>query len=272
MNYSIYELLWLFSIYAFLGWCVEVIFATITRGKFVNSGFLNGPVCPIYGFGVITVILLLTPIKNNMIIFFFGSVLLTTILELITGFALKKVFNQKWWDYSDRFLNFKGYICLKFSVLWGIGCVLVIDILQPVINTFVKILPKTLGIGLFIIIFLIFILDTAVTVIELLKIKKFLYLADEIEKKMNLFSNTLGEGVSESVEAVIKVKNKGANELEEMVEHFESFTKKEGLAFERLIKAYPRLKLVDGKEFLKKTRGKLESNSMKEDKNETKIG
>ena len=65
LGYSIYELLWLFFIYAFFGWCIEVVFCGLNEGHFINRGFLNGPVCPIYGVGGVIVVLCLTPIKYS---------------------------------------------------------------------------------------------------------------------------------------------------------------------------------------------------------------
>lgn len=72
LGYSIYELLWLFFIYAFFGWCIEVVFCGLNEGHFINRGFLNGPVCPIYGVGGVIVVLCLTPIKDNIFLLFVG--------------------------------------------------------------------------------------------------------------------------------------------------------------------------------------------------------
>lgn len=73
---TMYEAVLCFFIYAILGWCVEVIYATVNSGKFVNRGFLNGPYCPIYGFGVLIVVLCLSPVSGSLIPLFFGSVVL----------------------------------------------------------------------------------------------------------------------------------------------------------------------------------------------------
>ena len=118
MPQNFYELVWIFIIYAFIGWCTEVSYAALDRGIFVNRGFLNGPYCPIYGCGVVIVVAALTPLKDNLLILFAGSFLLTSILEYITGFILEKVFHNKWWDYSNKPFNLHGYICLKFSIYW----------------------------------------------------------------------------------------------------------------------------------------------------------
>lgn len=138
MPQTLYEIIWIFFIYAFLGWCTEVAYAALDIGKFVNRGFLNGPCCPVYGFGVLIVVGILTPLKDNLLILFTGSVLLTTVLEYITGWILEKAFHNKWWDYSDKPFNVKGYICLKFSILWGLACTFIMVALHPAIFGFIK--------------------------------------------------------------------------------------------------------------------------------------
>ena len=126
-----YDVLWIFFIYAFLGWCMEVIYATTDTGKFINRGFLIGPACPIYGIGMVIVVSVLSSIQDNIFILFIGAMILTSILEFITGVILERIFNDKWWDYSDLPFNIKGYICLKFSLLWGLGCVFIMKLIYP---------------------------------------------------------------------------------------------------------------------------------------------
>ncbi len=96
MPQNFYELVWIFIIYAFIGWCTEVcLMRALDRGIFVNRGFLNGPYCPIYGCGVVIVVAVLTSLKDNLLILFAGSLLLTSILEYITGFILGKSVSQQ---------------------------------------------------------------------------------------------------------------------------------------------------------------------------------
>ena len=108
-----YEFCIYFLIFAFLGWCSEVCFAAYKDGKFVNRGFLNGPVCPIYGFGVAGVHFVTGLIENDAVLVVV-SFLLPSLLELVTGFVLEKVFHHKWWDYSKERWKVGGYICAKF--------------------------------------------------------------------------------------------------------------------------------------------------------------
>lgn len=100
-----------FFIYSFLGWTVESIGCSIASKRTINRGFLNGPICPVYGFGAVIVISLLGRFNNVVIVFLLGMIL-TTILEYFTGFILETLFHAKWWDYSDRKFNIKGRVCL----------------------------------------------------------------------------------------------------------------------------------------------------------------
>lgn len=172
MDYSILEYLWLFLIYAFLGWCIEVSFHAVTSGKFINRGFLIGPVCPIYGFGMVILIFCLHSLLDNFFLLFMGAILLTSLLEFVTGFILEKLFDTKWWDYSNMPFNIKGYICLSFSIAWGLAAVFVLNIIHPLINILVSLLDNTLGNVLLVISLLYFIADFIITVFGIMKISK----------------------------------------------------------------------------------------------------
>ena len=124
-GFSLYQILAFFLIYSCLGWCLEVIYAAVSTGQLVNRGFLNGPVCPIYGFGMIIVLFTLSPLADNLLLLYLGGVILPSVLELVGGWALYKLYHTRWWDYSDFPFNIGGYICLEFSLLWGVGTVVV---------------------------------------------------------------------------------------------------------------------------------------------------
>lgn len=109
-----------FIIYAFFGWICEEIFCVIYTHEFVKRGFLFGPICPIYGYGAIILILLLKDYKNKPIKLFFISAIAFSIFEYITDFFLQALFSAKWWDYTGQFLNLNGRITLSFSIVWGI--------------------------------------------------------------------------------------------------------------------------------------------------------
>ena len=160
---SIYFILLSFFVYGFLGWCTEVGFAAFKTHRFVNRGFLNGPICPIYGVGVTAVITVLTPYKSDIIVLYILSVVLVTILEGLTGWAMDKIFHNKWWDYSDMPLNIGGYVCLLFSIVWGFACLFIIYFIQPLVHDVLAFIPTIVGIVLIVILGITLIADLYVT-------------------------------------------------------------------------------------------------------------
>lgn len=195
-----------FFIYAFLGWCTEVVFAAVNQGRFVNRGFLNGPVCPIYGFGLVAVVALLAPLKENLLLLYVGSVIVTTLIELVTGYIMEKLFHQRWWDYSKQPLNIGGYVCLKFSLLWGLACILIVDVIHPLIAGAVALLPTWLGwsaAGLFC---AMIVADTIVTVISVNRMNQQLKQLEEVGKLLHALSDSIGGTVAETAIAAEKKK------------------------------------------------------------------
>lgn len=161
---NLYQALWMFILYAFIGWCAEVTYTYVNKSHFVNRGFLKGPYCPIYGCGILAVVLLLEPLKDNLVLLFVGAFALTTALEYITGLILEKVFKKKWWDYSTLPFNIHGYVCLKFSILWGLGCCLMINEVHPMMHKLIEWIPPKAGVPLLTVIFLVFMVDVVSTI------------------------------------------------------------------------------------------------------------
>lgn len=125
-----------FTIYAFIGWICEEIFCFFyTHGfenGFVKRGFLFGPICPIYGYGAVILILFFKNYKKKPFQLFFGAALIFSIFEYITDFFLQALFADKWWDYTEEFLNLNGRITLSFSIVWGIRCFSIYKLYTPI--------------------------------------------------------------------------------------------------------------------------------------------
>lgn len=249
MDYSFTNYLWIFIVYAFLGWWVEVAFHAVTEGKFVNRGFLNGPVCPIYGFGMIILLYFLSSFSDNFILLFIGSVILTSVLEFITGFLLEKVFDDKWWDYTNMPFNIKGYICLSFSIMWGLAAVFVINIIHPLIFKLISIFDNKIGNVLIILFMAYFIADLIVTILGILKINKRSYLLDEMAARLRLYSDGIGEDIYKKVNTIMDATNQDTSELiekdldiEELKEKHLNLTQKKSFVHKRIEKAYPNIK------------------------------
>lgn len=211
----LYHALWVFFIYAFLGWCTEVSYAATKTGKFVNRGFLNGPWCPIYGFGVVIVLAFLEPLKDNLFLLFLGSVVLTSALEWLTGFLLEKLFAQRWWDCSNEPFNLSGYICLRFSLAWGFACLFVVKLLHPTVLLFIRLIPHLVGLVLLGILMVVMAIDLAATVSAIAKLNRRLALIDELAGRIREASNDFGEDLAERV---LDAAEKGADWREDLEE------------------------------------------------------
>ncbi len=221
--YTLYDFLWLFMIYSFLGWCVEVSFIALTQGRLLNRGFLNGPLCPIYGFGMIGVLTLLEPVSGNLLILFLGGMLVCTALECFVGWALDKIFHMRWWDYTDKPLNFHGYICLSYSVMWGLGSVFVVRIIHPIIIGLVDLLPEKYGLIPLSIIYIAFVVDIIVTVKTMIGITRRLGELDKIAESLN----KMGDEVSQLVgTAMIDTSEKISESRERIAENSKEFSER----------------------------------------------
>lgn len=203
-----YELLLNFFVYGFLGWCTEVAFAAVKERKFVNRGFLNGPVCPIYGIGVTVVVVVLMPYKDQLLPLYLWSVLLVTVLEGVTGYLLEKLFHHRWWDYSGMPLNIGGHVCLLFSVIWGVACVAIVHFVHPVIAKLLSFLPVWLGWSLLAVFCFVLAADLYVTVSGILKFNRRLARMEEIAQELHRISDQLGENIYRNTMEGIEIQDR----------------------------------------------------------------
>lgn len=290
----LYRFLWIFFIYAFLGWCTEVSYAALVTGKFVNRGFLNGPVCPVYGFGVVIVLAGLAPLEENLLLLFLGSVALTSSLEWLTGFVLEKLFHQRWWDYSDQPFNLSGYVCLRFSVAWGFACLFVLKLLHPTVLLFIRLIPRPLGLALLVLLGGVMAVDLTATVSSIVKLNRRLEQIDELAARIKEASNEFGENLAERVldaaergagwkedmdELSFRLAERRAelaDDLEEWERHREehraqvrrqleewhgamqSLLDGQSFGHRRLLRAFPRLRSLDHRDTLERLRRRVE--------------
>lgn len=200
-TYTLYQLLWYFLTYAFLGWCMEVVFCSITEGHVVNRGFLNGPVCPIYGFGMLGILLLLRPLlavndlAHNVALYVCGMVLASAV-EYLVGWGMLKLFHARWWDYRDKKCNVNGFICLSISLCWGLGTLVACRILHPLVHTLtISLLPKGIGIWVLAALLILFAIDTVVSVRTAIHMDRDLAELDRIAHRMEALSEKMSSDI-----------------------------------------------------------------------------
>lgn len=198
LGFSLYEMCLLFIVWSFIGWAIEVCAHALKMGEYSNRGFLSMPICPIYGFGVLIITILLHPFMDIPILMFICSSLICTAFELFVGVTMKMIFHNVWWDYSDEHFNFKGYICLKTSILWGMGCLIVEYCAEPQIEWLVDSIPTTAGTVFIGVMGVLIIIDCSNSVAAVYKLNLRLKEISEISEKMYNSSQKLGKALADT--------------------------------------------------------------------------
>lgn len=172
MIYDFLYLFLLFIIYSIIGYFVEVFYIYLASKLLnFNRGFLIGPYLPIYGASVICMIVYLKPYKDDLIVLFILSTVVCTIIEYVASYVLEKIFKLRWWDYSHLSFNINGRVCLKNSVLFGIGSIVVTKVINPLLERGLTRIPHWLIITISSIILVIFITDIIISFIAVFNIK-----------------------------------------------------------------------------------------------------
>ncbi len=239
-----------FFVYSVLGWITETIYCRILDGKWTNRGFLFGPYCPIYGCGALLIIAFLNNFIASPIKVFFLGMLFTSALEYVSSLILEKMFNAKWWDYSNRKFNINGRICLLNSFEFAVLGLLLTYLIQPFLSNIVLNIPLELLQLISLVLITIMGIDTGSTIATLLNLKERLYAlkeSSEMLKAKNMIQNKLSE---------LEI----YKEISELTKNIAS---KRNFQIERLLEAFPDFEL---KGFKSQINGfKVELHKIKED-------
>lgn len=255
-----YDYILYFYIYSFFGWLVESIYCSTLEQKIINRGFLNGPICPVYGVGALVVILGLYPYKDNIVAVFLLSIILTSTVEYITGTILEKIFKTRWWDYSKHKFNIQGKVCLLNSILFGILSVIIIEIVHPSIVDIIDESNKNILYIILIFAIITTIIDLIITakalnsltvkvdmitnLMEDIKIinRKFkLYEEEEFIKKFKVSPEDILKKIKDSKYKYADLSMQYS--IDDIYKKFKSIGKK-AYIHRRIVKAFPKMKSV----------------------------
>lgn len=172
----------MFFLFSMIGWTVESTYRSIGETvtekrsiknfKIINSGFLYGPMCPIYGTGALVFEILLVPLRNHWWAVLLLGIVAADIVEYLTSYLMEKLFNARWWDYSEEFLNINGRICFKHTIYWAVFSIIYVYFISPLYYDLIDFIPEHYRTTLTYVIFGIFIVDLVLTVMAALDIKK----------------------------------------------------------------------------------------------------
>ena len=279
---SLFEIMACFLYYSFMGWCLEVVYHGVSHGSIVNRGFLNGPLCPIYGFGMVSVLLLLEPFSDQLLLLYLGGMTFATAIELFGGWALYRLFSMRWWDYSKEPLNLGGYICLKFSLAWGFCIVFVIRCVHPVTRLQIAFFNRPLGHILLTILYAALAADLINTVMTVLHLNRDLKRVNKIASDLRRFSDNLTDQLgSQSIDAAIRVQESRVQSTlarYEMEEELGALRKKmlshTHVGYGRLFRAFPDLRhkeyAIELQESIESLRMKLEEHRKDQKESQTR--
>lgn len=202
----------MFFIYSFVGWILEVIYYGVTEGHFINRGFLNGPLCPVYGIGFYCALWFFEPLKSSMSVIFFGSAVCCTVVELIAGVILYQAFHLRWWDYTTYPMNFKGFICVRFGIYWGIAGTWGVYFLHPTVLYLVRLASQPVQIGILAVLGIILIVDIIATVAGIIGFSNKLKLFTKISSTVKSTSDFIGGNIYGTVGTIMEMEGsiKGA--------------------------------------------------------------
>ena len=231
---NVYNLVTYFIIYSFYGWTLESVYRSIKERKWINTGFLHGPFCPIYGIGAIIMYVFLYRYRQNPILVFFAGFIVLSFWEYVVGAFLEKVFKTKYWDYSNVKFNLQGRICLSTSICWGVLGVVFVYLIQPGMSTVLGKIPNEIVMYATFCMVIYLLVDTTITIIGIKDIEFGIKRLDELKDNIKLKVEEL------------KNANKGTEEIQKVIEELKyketRLRRKILVRINRLRKAFPNMK------------------------------
>lgn len=203
MTYSLYQLLWFFLLYSFIGWCAGVIVSALRKKAFVNTGFLNAPLCPVYGFGAVFCTIFLTELNHRLFFLFVGGAIIAAFITFLTGFILEKIFHRRWWDFSGSRLQFEGYINLPYVAACGLAAVICVRFTNPLLADLLGFIPLFIGKIILLVVLVLFTIDFAETLAAILQIRfrvrRISEVTEDVTEDLQEMSDKLGNAITKRI-------------------------------------------------------------------------
>lgn len=202
LGYPISTLFLYFIFYSFCGWVWETCYCSLKERHYVPRGFLYGPICPIYGVGVLLMILFFAPLQENLLVFYFVAVSIMTVWEYLVGWFLETTTHIKYWDYSHIPFNIKGRVCLPASLLWGVLSYVAVFLIHPTVARMLGSLASWLHYTLCGAFFTLLLVDAVTTIRKLALVTKALdrlqTAGDELRLQLALAKADLSDNLEEA--------------------------------------------------------------------------
>ena len=196
MEYTIYQLLWLFLLYSFAGWWAGVAVSAVRKRSFINTGFLNSPLCPIYGLGAVLFSVFLTELRDHLVFLFIGGMVLSAFLTFVTGFIRERIFHRRWWDFTKNRFQFEGYISLPQMTACGLAAVLGIRFLNPAAVALLRLVPGLAGRIALLVLYIVLLLDFLGSLAAVWQMRIRLRRIEEVSEDLQKITDSLGNRIT----------------------------------------------------------------------------
>ncbi len=252
----------LLMVYSFLGWCGEMVYCSIGQRKLCEKrGFLNGPICPIYGHGALVVLLCLHGGCKNPLLTFLWGALLTSIVEYITSYIMEKLFHMRWWDYSQYKFHINGRVCLLNSTLFGLASVCLCHFANPPVTAWMtEVFTSGVGVPLSLILLLVYLTDIVLSVRSAIQIgsrlAKLHAIHDELAGKLESLKAEQHQNLEAHRHRLESVRAEAQQKLRTLYDRQDFFER-------RLLHSFPTLRSSRHPEALSKLREYLASRKNK---------
>ncbi len=193
----------MYFLYSSIGWTVECTYRSLGERRIINSGFLYGPMCPIYGTGALVFEILVKPFAAHWWAVLLLGILFADAVEYLTSYLMEKLFHARWWDYSNEFLNINGRICFKHTCYWALFSVLYVYFISPIYDYALSFVPMNVRHILVYVILAIFAVDLILTVKAVINIQQFMSKLDALRQNVNMAADVVkltAEGIKDSAE------------------------------------------------------------------------
>ena len=257
----------LLMIYSVLGWCGEMIYCSAGQRKLCEKrGFLNGPLCPIYGHGALVVLLCLDGGCENPLLTFLLGAVLTSAVEYVTSFAMEKLFHMRWWDYSQFRFHLNGRICLLNSALFGLASVFLCHAANPLVTAWLTgLFAVGVGTPLALLLLAVYLADIVLSVRSAIQIgsrlAKLHAIYDELSQRLEALKAEAAQSVHTHLEPIAERADDLASRLEnaraEAQQKLRALCDRQDFFERRLLRAFPSLRSVSHADALKKLKENL---------------
>lgn len=198
--YTLSQWLLFFFLYSFLGWIWESGYVSVRKHRWVNRGFMHGPMLPLYGSGAVSVLIITLPVRENLPLVFIMGMIGATLLEFFTGMIMESLFHVRYWDYSHLKFNIKGYICPVASLCWGVFSIMMVKVVHIPIEEVILKIPMTIADGLAFVLTVVAAVDFTQSFNEAMDMKKMLAQLDETKVQIQKLQERIRETSEEMSE------------------------------------------------------------------------